>query len=77
MEIRFEIPQMIKAVNPKPIIMEVKTREVLEAKQGLTDLNKISQLPFDTFYKQEKIEDGGLKRWYKKRVWTNKPYVKR
>lgn len=51
MEIRFEIPQMIKANNPKPITMEVKVREILEAKHGLSDVSKIKQLPYDTFEK--------------------------
>ena len=61
MEIRFEIPQMIKAHNPKPIVMEVKSKEILEAKQGLTDINKISELPYDTFIKQETLNCGGLR----------------
>ena len=52
MEIRFEIPQMIKAHNPQPIVMNVKTREILEAKAGLVDVNKITQLP-DTFSKKD------------------------
>lgn len=56
MEIKFEIPQMIKAHNPKPIVMTVKTKEILEAKQGLTDINKISELPYDTFTKQSCTE---------------------
>lgn len=53
MEIRFEIPQMIKAHNPKPIVMEVRNREILEAKAGLIDVNKITQLPTDTFSKKD------------------------
>ena len=61
MEIKFEIPQMIKAHNPKPIIMRVRTKEILEVKQGLTDVNKISELPYDTFIKQETLNGGGKK----------------
>lgn len=56
MEIKFEIPQMIKAHNPKPIVMTVKAKEILEAKQGLADVAKISQLPYDTFTKQSCTE---------------------
>lgn len=54
MEIRFEIPQMIKAHKPKPIVMEVKTREILESKRGLIDINNITQLPYDTFTKDKR-----------------------
>lgn len=54
MEIKLEIPQMIKANNPKPIVMSLKTREILEAKQGVIDMNNITQLPFDTFTKVSK-----------------------
>lgn len=53
MEIKFEIPQMVKANNPKPIVMEVKTKEIVETPNKYVDVNKLKPLTRDTFTKQE------------------------
>jgi hypothetical protein len=58
MEIKFEIPQMVKANNPKPIVMEVKTKEIVETQNNnqLLNGNSLKPLPKDIFVKQENKE---------------------